>query len=136
MPEFGKIVVFGTGLIGGSFALALKEAGLATRRAIPVSAGLTAAYAAAKAAWTSGDPARAPLAVNVALDRDLARRRAEIADLKATVGNCAMSEPIAPISAMEGRYEWKCDKGRIFGRVQRAPTPQLSLQVLDYGSPD
>jgi len=26
MPEFGKIVVFGTGLIGGSFALALKEA--------------------------------------------------------------------------------------------------------------
>src|SRR5574343_1783073 len=26
-PEFGKIIVFGTGLIGGSFALALKEAG-------------------------------------------------------------------------------------------------------------
>lgn len=27
MAEFGKVVVFGTGLIGGSFALALKEAG-------------------------------------------------------------------------------------------------------------
>ena len=27
MSEFGKIVVFGTGLIGGSFSLALKEAG-------------------------------------------------------------------------------------------------------------
>lgn len=27
MAEFGKIVIFGTGLIGGSFALALKEAG-------------------------------------------------------------------------------------------------------------
>ena len=26
-PEFGKIVVFGVGLIGGSFALALKAAG-------------------------------------------------------------------------------------------------------------
>ena len=26
MPEFGKLVVFGTGLIGGSFALALREA--------------------------------------------------------------------------------------------------------------
>jgi prephenate dehydrogenase len=26
MPEFGKVVIFGTGLIGGSFALALKEA--------------------------------------------------------------------------------------------------------------
>jgi len=27
MPEFGKVVVFGVGLIGGSFALALKAAG-------------------------------------------------------------------------------------------------------------
>lgn len=27
MPEFGKVVIFGCGLIGGSFALALKEAG-------------------------------------------------------------------------------------------------------------
>ena len=27
MPEFGKLIVFGPGLIGGSFALALKEAG-------------------------------------------------------------------------------------------------------------
>ena len=26
-PEFGKVVVFGVGLIGGSFALALKAAG-------------------------------------------------------------------------------------------------------------
>ena len=26
-PEFGKVVIFGVGLIGGSFALALKEAG-------------------------------------------------------------------------------------------------------------
>ena len=30
-PEFGKLVVFGTGLIGGSFALALKRAGLVRR---------------------------------------------------------------------------------------------------------
>ena len=27
MPEFEKVVIFGTGLIGGSFSLALKEAG-------------------------------------------------------------------------------------------------------------
>lgn len=27
LPEFGKVVIFGTGLIGGSFSLALKEAG-------------------------------------------------------------------------------------------------------------
>jgi prephenate dehydrogenase len=29
MPEFGKVVIFGTGLIGGSFALALKAVGAA-----------------------------------------------------------------------------------------------------------
>lgn len=28
MPEFGKVVIFGCGLIGGSFALGLKEAGV------------------------------------------------------------------------------------------------------------
>lgn len=28
MPEFGKVVIFGCGLIGGSFALALREAGV------------------------------------------------------------------------------------------------------------
>ena len=27
-PEFGKVVVFGVGLIGGSFALGLKAAGI------------------------------------------------------------------------------------------------------------
>ncbi|WP_326524214.1 serine hydrolase domain-containing protein [Sphingomonas sp.] len=116
--------------------LALKEAGLASRRSLPVSTGLAAAYDAAKAAWTTGDPAKAPLAVNVALDRDLARRKAELTDLTAKVGACAMSEAIRPISAMEGTFEWTCEKGRILGRVQRAPTPTLSLQVLNFGSPD
>ncbi len=112
----------------------LKKAGLTTPRTLPVSAGLAAAYAAAKAAWTSGDPAAAPLAVNVPLDRSLARRRTEIAELKSDVGTCTMNEPIAPISAMEGRFVWTCAKGKIAGRVQQAPTPALSLQVLDFGS--
>lgn len=116
--------------------LLLREAGLAPVRATPVSPGLAAAYASAKAAWTAGDAERAPLAVNVLLDRTAARRRQEIAELKAAVGACAMAEPIRPVSAMEGTYEWRCERGRILGRVQRAPTAALSLQVLDYGSPD
>lgn len=113
----------------------LKGAGVLTPRPLPVSEGLAAAYAAAKAVWTTGDPARAPLAVNVALDRDLARRKIEIAEMKGEVGTCAMGEPIKPISAMEGVFDWACAKGRILGRVQRAPTPQLSLQVIDFGAP-
>lgn len=110
----------------------LRAAGLASDRPMQVSVGLARAYDAAKASWRSGDPASAPLAVNVPLDRDLARRRADIAALKATVGACAMNEPIAPLSAMEGAFVWACANGAVAGRVQRAPTPALSLQVLEF----
>lgn len=114
--------------------IALRKAGLAPVRALPVSAGLAAAYGMAKAAWTAGDPQTAPLAVNVLLDRDATRRKADIAKLKAKVGQCAMSEPIVPISAMEGTFVWTCASGKVAGRVQRAPTPELSLQVLSYSA--
>lgn len=110
----------------------LHAAGLTKARALPVSDGLAAAYAAAKSVWNASDPERAPLAVNVPLDRDLARRRRELTALKASAGACAMAEPIKPISAMEGKFEWACARGRIEGRVQRAPTPELSLQVVDF----
>ena len=115
--------------------IALRGAGLAPVRAKTVSPGLADAYAAAKTAWTAGDATTAPLAVNVLLDRDAARRKAEIAELKTSVGQCAMSEAIEPISAMEGVFHWSCPRGKIVGRVQRAPTPVLSLQVIDFGSP-
>lgn len=112
--------------------LALRKAGAVPPRELPVSAELAAAYAATKSAWTSGDPSRATLAVNVALDRSLDRRRKEIADAKAKVGACPMSEPVRPISAMEGSFAWTCASGRIAGRVQRSPLPDGSLQVLDF----
>lgn len=112
--------------------MALREAGLAKPRTTPVSDGLAAAYAVAKTAWTAGDATRAPLANNVLLDRDAARRAREIVDAKAQVGTCTMSEPIRPISAMEGVFDWHCERGHIAGRVQRAPTPDLSLQVIDF----
>jgi CubicO group peptidase (beta-lactamase class C family) len=112
--------------------LALREAGLTPDRAKPLSPGLAQAYAAAKVAWTTGNPERAPLAGNVLLDRDAARRRTDMSALKANVGACTMAEPIQPISAMEGSFTWACAKGRVAGRVQRAPTPTLSLQVLDF----
>ena len=112
----------------------LRAGGLAAERTVPVSAGLARAYDAAKAAWRSGDPERAPLAGNVLLDEDASRRRAEIARLKEQVGACAMREPIAALSAMEGTFAWACEKGRITGRVQRAPTPALSLQVLSFAA--
>ncbi len=112
--------------------MALRTAGLAPDRVVPVSAGLDAAYDAARKAWREGDARAAPLAGNVLLDRDAARRRAEIAGLKQAVGACPMAEPIVATSAMEGQFVWTCATGTIAGRVQRAPTPKLSLQALDF----
>jgi D-alanyl-D-alanine-carboxypeptidase/D-alanyl-D-alanine-endopeptidase len=37
-----------------------------------------------------------------------------------------------PISAMEGTFTWACAKGSIAGRVQRAPTAAMQLQVIDF----
>lgn len=113
----------------------LLKDGRLRKRELTVSAGLQAAYIAAKAAWASGDPARAPLAVNVALDESLPRRAAAIAARKAAVGACRTDAPITPISAMEGTFRWICERGVVAGRIQRAPTPELSLQVLDFNLP-
>jgi hypothetical protein len=110
----------------------LRAGGLAVDRALAVSPDLARAYDLARDVWRTGDPARAPLANNVPLDRDLARRRADIAALKREVGACRTQGAIMPVSAMEGNFTWTCDKGTIAGRVQRAPTPALSLQVLSF----
>jgi hypothetical protein len=112
--------------------LALQKADAIPDRALPVSAGLGRAYDAARAVWTSGDIGAAPLANNMLLDRDTARWKTELAGLRAKVGACDASPEIAPVSAMEGHFTWRCATGRIAGRVQRAPTPALSLQALEF----
>jgi CubicO group peptidase (beta-lactamase class C family) len=112
--------------------LALRRAGTIPDRPVPVSTGLARAYGLARQVWVSGDPSTAPLANNVLMDQDLARRQAALAQLREKVGSCAMSEAIKPISAMEGTFTWTCASGRIFGRVQRAPLEALQLQVLEF----
>lgn len=108
------------------------NAGAIANRKIPVSPGLLEAYGYAKAAWESGDPEAAPLAVNIALDRDISDRRAELASLKAQVGQCVTDIEISAISAMEGTFEWICKDGAISGHVQCAPTTQMQLQRIDF----
>lgn len=112
--------------------LALRRAGAIPDRTLPVSEGLATAYALAKSAWSAGNVAALPLANNVAPDRDLPRRAREIADLKLAVGNCDTSAPIVPVSAMEGWFQWTCATGSVAGRVQRAPTADMQLQVIDF----
>lgn len=110
----------------------LDDEGWLRSRPLPVSSSLAAAYAIAKQVWRIGDVSKAPLALNVALDRDLARRNAEIAGLKRDVGACEMDGSISPISAMEGVFTWTCEHDGIAGRVQLAPTPDLNFQVIEF----
>ena len=148
-PGYGSVVILlpekGVGLFafssrtyGGASlpafraALALQKAGAFTDATLPVSPGLAAAYDAARAVWRAGEIAAAPLANNMLLDRDAASWKSLLAGVKAEVGACAMQEPIAPISAMEGRFAWTCEHGRITGRVQRAPTPAVEIQALEF----
>ena len=148
-PGYGSVVILlpekGVGLFafssrtyGGASlpafraALALQKAGAFTDATLPVSPGLAAAYDAARAVWRAGEIAAAPLANNMLMDRDAASWKALLTGVKAEVGACAMQEPIAPISAMEGRFAWACEHGRVTGRVQRAPTQAVTIQALEF----
>ena len=113
-------------------ALALNGAGLLTDRSVAVSARLATAYDAAKAAWRAGDIMAAPLAENMLLDHDRPAWRKMFGAWKAKVGACGAREPVTPISALEGRFTWTCEHGKIAGRVQQAPTPAVEIQALEY----
>jgi hypothetical protein len=68
------------------------------------------------------------------MDRDAAAWGKLISGVKAEVGECQASEPVKPISAMEGRFSWTCSNGRVEGRVQRAPTPAVTIQALEFAA--
>ena len=139
LPEKGVAVfAFSSRTYGGPSLpafrslLALQKSGSLEDRSIAVSPGLAAAYDAARAVWRSGNIAAAPLANNVMMDHDAAGWGKLISDVKAEVGACAASEPVKPVSAMEGSFTWACEHGRVQGRVQRAPTNAVTLQALEF----
>jgi len=130
--SFSSLTYGGSSLPTWRAALALQKAGAFSDRKLPVTPGLSAAYSAAKAVWRAGDITAAPLANNMLMDRDRAAWAKTLAGVKAEAGDCAGEEPVVPISAMEGHFTWTCSHGRVAGRVQQAPTPQMSLQALEF----
>ena len=129
---FSNRTYSGPGLPATRALLALNKAGVLKERPLPVSAGLASAYDAARAVWRTGDIGSAPLANNMLMDRDPAGWAKLISGVKAEVGECTASEPVKPISLMEGRFTWDCSHGRIEGRVQRAPIPEVTIQALEF----
>jgi CubicO group peptidase (beta-lactamase class C family) len=139
LPDKGVgIFAFSSRTYGGASlpafraALALQKSGALEDRRLPTSPGLSAAYDAARAVWRAGEIGAAPLANNMLMDRDAAAWKSLLAGVKAEVGACAATEAITPVSAMEGRFSWTCEHGRVAGRVQRAPSRAVTIQALEF----
>jgi CubicO group peptidase (beta-lactamase class C family) len=150
-PGYGSVVMLVPGTGVGVFAFSsrtysaavppaykalklLKDAGALTMPSVPAGENLRLGYAAAAAIWNAGDvmAARDRLAVNVLLDRDAAAWKTELARLKAELGTCRTAAPITATTAMEGRFTWDCDKGKLIGSILLAPTPTPMLQAVTF----
>jgi hypothetical protein len=113
-------------------AVAMLRAGDLTARPAPVSPALSTAYAAVVKIFDGGSLAAGGdvLAMNVTMDRDAEHWARDIAGLKAQVGTCDTSAPIAATGLLSGAFTWTCATGRVLGSVLLAPTPVPQIQSL------
>ena len=115
-------------------AVTLLRAGRMKPRPQTPSSALTTAYAAAAKMFTAGSVTSAGdvLAMNFLVDRDAEHRARDFAELKAQVGTCDTTSPIAPTGALAGQFTWTCDRGRVNGEILLAPTPAPRIQSLTF----
>lgn len=113
-------------------ALELVASGAFPARAAPVSPGLSQAAEAVGRIYAAGDvmAAREALAMNVLLDRDAAHWKAEIAPLKARLGDCRAAEPIVTDTATSATLTFPCAGGKLQAYVLLAPTRPATIQAL------
>jgi CubicO group peptidase (beta-lactamase class C family) len=113
-------------------AVTLLRAGRLKARPSAPSTALSTAYAAVAKMFAAGSVTSAGdvLAMNFLMDRDAEHRARDLADLKAQLGTCDTSAPIAPTSALAGDFTWHCEHGRLNGQVLLAPTPTPRIQSL------
>lgn len=102
----------------------------------PLIAHLTVAASHIAAIYAAGDieAVRGSLAMNVLLDRDAARRNAELKTLKARLGTCRAVEPIVTSTAMSGLLSFPCASGTLRARVTLAPTTPVSFQTFELAA--
>ncbi|MBB5686365.1 serine hydrolase domain-containing protein [Sphingobium boeckii] len=113
-------------------ALALNATEAFPDRAVPVSRHVADGYAIAQSIWAAGDvlAVRNRLAMNFLMDRDAAHWKNDLTRLKEEVGRCATRGSVTAQSAMEGGFEWTCERGRIAGHFLLAPSNAPTLQAL------
>lgn len=115
-------------------AVAMDQAGLLPGRAEPVTPAVADAFAAVRAAYAAGTlaPLEGKLAMNFLLDRSAANWAAELAKLKAAVGDCPTAEPLTPTGAMSANFRLNCTKGQLDGMLLLAPTTPATVQALRF----
>jgi CubicO group peptidase (beta-lactamase class C family) len=115
-------------------AVAMDRAGLLTARTVPVTPAVADAFAAARAAYAAGNlaPLHGKLAMNFLLDRSAANWAAELARLKAQLGDCPTAEPLNPTGALSATFRLNCGKGQLDGMLLLAPTTPATVQALRF----
>lgn len=141
LPEHGVgLVAFGNrtytpwGDAFGPALAALKDSGGLQPRAVHPSAALLQARAEVTRLVDAWDDAAAErlAAVNLFLDRDKARRRAEFAQLRAEVGECRDEGGWVSIeNRLRGDWLLRCERGDLIASVTLAPVEPPAVQHLE-----
>ena len=151
LPGFGSqmrwLPEYGVGLIGfgnrtytpwgdafGPALAALQATGALRPRAVQASEPLQRARTEVSALVDVWDDAAAErlAAVNLFLDRDKARRRAEFARLRAEVGACRDTGGWVSIeNRLRGDWLLRCERGDLIASVTLAPTGPPQVQHLE-----
>jgi CubicO group peptidase (beta-lactamase class C family) len=141
LPEYGVgIIAFGNltytgwaGVVNGAFELLSKTGGL-QRRSVQPSPDLVSARDAVSSLILNWDDGRADeiAAMNLYLDRSKARRRKEIEDLRANVGQCSAPRSFDYVENwLRGEWTMKCERGDLRVAITLAPTTPPRVQFLD-----
>jgi CubicO group peptidase (beta-lactamase class C family) len=140
LPEYGvgvlvlaNVTYAPAGSAGRPVLDLLDRTGALRPRVLPASRALLEvrdAIASLVRVWDD-DTARRIAADNLALDRPLARRRDDLAALRARLGDCRPEGDIAPENWLRGTFRMHCDRGWLDVEFTLAPTTPPTVQYLD-----
>ena len=144
LPEYGVgMVAFGNvtytgwgGVVNDALDLLVKTGGLQPRVPQPSDALVDARDKVSRLInqWNDQE-ANHVAAMNLFLDRSKDRRRREIEDLKAKVGQCAAPTAFDSVeNALRGVWTMKCERGDLRVSMTLAPTIPPRVQFLDVSA--
>ncbi len=117
-------------------AVLLVKSGAFPARQMPPSAALTTAAQHIEQIYAKSNVLAVPgaLAMNVLLDRDAARRNAEVTALKAKLGSCRAASPIRSANTLSGLLTFPCERGSLVAMVTLAPVTPVAFQTLEFSA--